>query len=328
MDMRPEIITVFGGSGFIGRYVVRTLCKRGFQVRVAVRHPHAAQDLRVSGEPGQIQLMQANVRNRASVERAVDRAWGVVNLVGILFEEGKQKFAATQAHGAGVVAEAAAAAGVERFVHVSAIGADERSDSKYARTKAIGENAVREAVPSATILRPSIVFGPEDDFFNKFGAMARVAPALPLIGGGRTRFQPVHVGDVADAVAEALVREDARGRVFELGGPRVYSFKELLKLILEVVDRRRLLLPIPFAAAQPMGVMGGLAGALPFIEPPLTADQVRLLKRDNVVTDSDEIGTFEDLGVTQLATVESIIPTYLFQYRKGGQFHEPDASAA
>ena len=322
MTLRPEIITVFGGSGFVGRYVVRELCKQGFRVRVAVRYPHSAQDLKVAGEPGQIQLLQANVRNRPSVERAVEGAWGVVNLVGILFEEGRQKFASTQSRGAQLIAEAAAADGVQRFVHVSAIGADENSESSYARTKAQGEMAVRDAFPQAAIVRPSIVFGADDDFFNKFAAMTRLSPALPLIGGGKTKFQPVYAGDVATAIAGALTRDDAAGKLYELGGPRVYSFKELMQTMLKVIDRKRALIPVPFFAAGPMGVAGGIVGALPFIQPPITADQVKLLKSDNVVTDSDAVGTIEDLGVTRMATVESILPTYLFQYRHGGQFHE------
>lgn len=323
--MRSEMVTVFGGSGFIGRYVVRELCRHGYRVRVAVRHPHAAHDLRVAGEVGQVQLVQANVRNRPSIERAVEGAWGVVNLVGILFEEGRQRFQSTQARGAGQIAEAARDAGASHFVQMSAIGADETSGSRYARTKALGEKAVREAFPGAVILRPSVVFGPEDEFFNKFASMARFSPVLPLIGGGKTRFQPVYVGDVADAVVAALTDPAAAGRTYELGGPRIYTFKELMKLILKEVDRPRALAPIPFFAAGPMGSMGDFLGRLPFVKPPLTADQVRQLRRDNIVSENGDAGTLADLGIDRPQTVEAITSTYLGRYRKGGQFHERHA---
>jgi len=214
---------------------------------------------------------------------------------------------------------------VQALTHISAIGADKNSAAKYARTKALGEEAVRKAFPESVILRPSIVFGAEDEFFNKFAEMARFAPALPLIGGGKTKFQPVYVGDVADAVAESLERVAARGRVFELGGPSVYTFKELMRFLLDTIHRPRVLAPIPFSVAGLMGRTGELSGALPFVEPFLTADQVRLLRRNNVVSDAPETGKFEDLGLTQLETIESIVPTYLYQYRIGGQFHEADA---
>ena len=215
--MSGDVIVVFGGSGFVGRYVVRALAKAGKRVRVAMRRPHLAIDLRVMGDVGQIQLVQANVRNAESVARALEGADGVVNLVGILFEKGKQTFNSTQADGARIVAQGAATAGITRYVHVSAIGADVASKSNYGRTKGEAEDAVKAVVPTATIVRPSIVFGPEDDFFNRFAAMARISPALPLIGGGATRFQPVYVGDVADGILKAL---DTGGGTFELGGDR------------------------------------------------------------------------------------------------------------
>ncbi|PWE18407.1 complex I NDUFA9 subunit family protein [Marinicauda salina] len=320
--LRDEMITVFGGSGFIGRYVVRELAKAGYRVRVATRRPHLAYELKTAGRVGQIQLAQANLRNRESVARAVEGAWGVVNLVGVLAESGRQSFRALQARGAATVAEVAREAGVERFVQISAIGAEENSPSRYARTKAMGEAAVREAMPEAVILRPSIVFGTEDEFFNKFADMARFAPALPLIGGGRTRFQPIFAGDVAECVLKALEDDAARGRVFELGGPTVYTFKELMRFILKTIRRRRMLVPVPWPAAHGLGLVGEIAGKLPFVQPFLTRDQVVLLKQDNVVgAGGEDVGRIEDLGV-EPETVEAIVPSYLVRYRKGGQFAE------
>ncbi len=318
--MASDLITVFGGSGFIGRYVVRALCKQERRVRVAMRRPHLGHELRVMGDVGQVQLAQANIRDRASVERAVDGAHGVVNLVGVLFQSGAQRFGALHAEAAGHVAQAAADAGVERFVQMSAIGADLASKSIYARTKADGEARVRAAFPEATIVRPSIVFGPEDQFFNRFADMARFAPMLPLIGGGKTRFQPVYVGDVAAAVASVLSSPGAAGGVYELGGPTVYSFKELLRLMLIEIRRRRLLLPMPFLFASGLGLAGEVLGVLPFVEPFLTRDQVTLLKRDNVVSAGDGVGTLADLGVAATA-VEAVIPEYLERYRRHGQFN-------
>ncbi len=323
--MRGDVITVFGGSGFIGRYVTRSLAKAGARIRVATRRPHLALDLKVTGDVGQVQLAQANLRNPDSIARAVEGADGVVNLVGVLFEAGKQRFASVHAEGAKAVAEAAAEAGVSRFVHVSAIGADASSDALYARTKGEGEAHVRAALPDAVILRPSIVFGEEDAFFNRFADMARFAPGLPLIGGGKTKFQPVFVGDVAEAVTKALSDPQAKGRTYELGGPRVYAFKELMAYILETIDRKRLLVPLPFFAAGMVGLGGEVMGALPFVEPFLTRDQVKLLKRDNVVSEADDIKTLADLGV-EPRTVESIVPSYLERYRRYGQFHERDTS--
>ena len=326
--LRDEMITVFGGSGFVGRYVVRELAKAGWRVRVATRRPHLANFLKPMGAVGQIQLMQANVRDADSVARAVEGAHGVINLVGILAESGRQSFHALQARGAGLIAEAAKTAGAARFIHISAIGADEDSASKYARTKALGEKAVREAFPEATILRPSIVFGPEDGFFNKFADMARFAPALPLIGGGGTKFQPVYVDDVADAAMAALTDSKTAGRIYELGGPSVYTFKQVLQFILKTIGRRRLLVPVPFPAANALGLAGEMSGAIPFVEPFLTRDQVEMLKIDNVVGAGGEgLGVIVDLGV-EPDTVESIVPGYLVRYRKGGQFAHLDGMDA
>ena len=324
--MVGKLAVVFGGSGFIGRNTVRELAKRGWRVRVAVRRPHLAQHLKPMGVVGQIQLAQVNIRYRPSIAEALRGADAVVNLVGILSQNGPQKFDAVQTAGAGAIAELAATAGVKTFVQISAIGADAESDSLYARSKGEGEKTVRAAIPSATILRPSIVFGPEDKFFNKFAAMASFSPALPLIGGGHTRFQPVYVDDVADAICEALMRPEAAGRTYELGGPRVYTFRELMELMLHETGRSRLLAPVPFALASLMGLAGEIVGALPFFDPPITRDQIKLLKRDNVVGASGEegAGVIGDLGVAP-ASVEAILPTYMVRFRKYGQFAEKPA---
>lgn len=320
-----KLAVVFGGSGFIGRNVVRELAKRGWRVRVAVRRPHLAQFLRPMGYVGQIQLFQANVRYRPSVAEAVKGADAVINLVGILHQQGAQRFDSVQAGGARVIAECAAEAGVPRLVHISAIGADPQSKSLYARSKGLGEAAVRSACPQATILRPSLVFGPEDDFFNRFAAMAALSPlvALPLFGGGATRFQPVYVDDVADAVCEAAVQPAAAGRTYELGGPNVYTFKELMELMLKTIGRKRILLPIPFALGAVIGFAGEALGVVPVFNPPITRDQIRLLKTDNVVGASGEEGIsgLADLGISP-ATVEAILPIYMTPYRKYGQFAE------
>ncbi|MCI5044648.1 MAG: complex I NDUFA9 subunit family protein [Aquisalinus sp.] len=319
--MTGKLAVVFGGSGFVGRNVVRELASRGWRVRAAVRRPHLAQFLRPMGAVGQVQLFQANVRTASSVADALQGADAAVNLVGILAEDGKQKFPTVQAEGAQTIASLAAAQGITNVVHVSAIGALASSNSDYARTKAEGEAAMREHLPTATILRPSIIFGPRDDFFNRFADMARLSPALPLIGGGKTRFQPVYVDDVADSVCAALEDKNTDGRLYELGGPGVYNFKELMQYMLKVIGRRRLLLPLPFPVATGIGNIGGLVGRLPFVSPPLTADQVELLKADNVVglSNEDDIGTIEDLGITP-QTLESILPGYLVRFRKYGQF--------
>ncbi|MEO0400713.1 MAG: complex I NDUFA9 subunit family protein [Pseudomonadota bacterium] len=317
--MTGKLAVVFGGSGFVGRNVVRELAKRGWRVRVAVRRPHHAQFLRPMGAVGQIQLTQANIRHARSVREAMKDADAVVNCVGILFQEGGQKFDAVQAAGAATIAHEAAEAGVEAFVHVSAIGADADSESHYARTKGEAEAAVRQLMPSATILRPSIVFGPEDQFFNRFAEMGALSPALPLIGGGKTKFQPVYVDNVADAVCAALEQAEAAGGVYELGGPGVYSFKELLGMMLAETGQKRFLAPIPFAVAPIMGLVGEVAGALPFVSPPITRDQIKLLQSDNIV--SENAKTLDDLGVEPTA-VEAVLPTYMVRFRKYGQFSE------
>jgi uncharacterized protein YbjT (DUF2867 family) len=310
------LVTVFGGSGFLGRHVVRALAKLGYRIRVAVRRPELAGFLQPLGQVGQIHAVQANVRHAASVEAAARDADVVINLVGILFERGRQKFDAVQAVGAEAVALAAAAFGA-RMVHVSAIGADEHAAAHYARSKAAGERLVLAAVPSAVILRPSVLFGPEDDFFNKFAAIARFAPALPLIGGGHTRFQPVFAGDVASAVVAAIEGRAKDGEVYELGGPEVRSFKQLMQFMLATIERQRLLVPIPFALAK---FQAGILQLLP--KPLLTPDQVELLRRDVTVSDQAkrEGRTLEALGIDPVA-MAAIVPSYLWRFRKAGQFN-------
>jgi NADH dehydrogenase len=307
--MNTNLVTIFGGSGFLGRHTVRALARAGWRIKVATRHPARGFFLRPLGAVGQIDFVKCDVSDPESVAQALAGAQAAVNLTGILFEKG-QTFEDVQADGAANVAQAAAAAGTRALVHVSAIGADLESDSAYAVTKAQGEQAVREAFPDAVILRPSIIFGPEDGFFNKFAAMARFFPALPLIGGGRTRFQPIFVGDVAQAILAALSRQD--GRTYELGGPSLYSFKQLMQLILRETGRRRALIPVPFALAS---LKAAFLQLLP--NPLLTMDQVRLLKTDNVV--SPTAAGLADLGITP-TSVEAVIPSYLWRYRAKGEY--------
>lgn len=308
-----RLITIFGGSGFAGRYAVRALAQRGWRVRVAVRRPDLAYYLQPLGRVGQIHAVQANLRFPDSVMAAAEDADAVVNLVGILQESGAQTFDAVQAEGAAAVARAARENGAP-LVHVSAIGAAAKSESAYARTKAAGEKAALGA--DAVILRPSILFGPEDSFFNRFASMARLAPALPLIGGGHTRFQPVFVGDIANAIVEAAEGRAAPRTIYELGGPEVKSFRELMELMLREIERKRLLVPVPFWAAKIQAFfLEMLPGKL------LTRDQVELLKTDNVVSDkaAQENRTLQGLGLSP-TSMEAILPGYLWRFRKAGQF--------
>jgi NADH dehydrogenase len=311
-----KLVTVFGGSGFLGRHTVWALAQEGYRVRVAVRRPELAGFLRSYGLVGQIHPIQANVRDDASVRQAIVGADAVINLVGILAPSGKQTFQAVQADGAARIARVAAENGIQNFVHVSAIGADRNSNARYARSKAEGEDAVLQAVPSAVILRPSIVFGPEDEFFNRFAEMARFSPVLPLIGFGKTKFQPVYVGDVAQAVVAAIEGRAKPGAIYELGGPKVYSFKELLDKIGEYTMRKRAYVPIPFWAAT---MQAALVQWLP--NAPLTVDQVRMLRSDNVVSQraKDEGLILESLGIKP-HSVEAIVPDYLWRFRSGGEF--------
>jgi uncharacterized protein YbjT (DUF2867 family) len=315
------LVTVFGGSGFLGRHVVRALAKREYRIRVAVRRPELAGHLQPLGRVGQIHPVQANVRNPASVQAAMRDSGVVVNLVGILNPTGAQTFEAVHARAAGTVAKAAADIGA-RMVHISAIGADENSASDYARTKAAGEKAVLAAVPSATIIRPSVVFGPEDEFTNRFAALARLSPALPLIGGGHTRMQPVYVGDVATAVADAVDGKTKAGATYELGGPEVLTMREIMQLICEITNRHRALVTLPFGLAKLQALFLQFApGALK-----LTADQVELLKKDNVVSDAAKAAglTLAGLGISADA-MEAVCPQYLWRFRPMGQFQRKDA---
>ncbi|MGH7023492.1 MAG: complex I NDUFA9 subunit family protein [Caulobacteraceae bacterium] len=317
------LATVFGGSGFVGSQIVRALAKRGHRIRVAVRRPGRAYRLPMLGDVGQIEIVQANVRDDESVARALDGAEVCVNCVAVLYQSGRQTFEALHVEGAERVARTARAAGAGRLAHISAIGADSGSGAAYARTKAAGEEAARAAFPGATIVRPSVVFGPGDAFFNRFAEMATMAPALPLIGGGHTRFQPVFVGDVAAAIAACLGEPSAPGVTYELGGPAVYTFEALMGLMLETIGRRRALIPVPFGVAKVLGRVGDLMAWA--IAPPLTSDQVEMLRVDNIVS----LGApgLAELGVTPSA-IEPIIPTYLYRYRKGGQYAEALAEAA
>lgn len=327
--MVTRLVTVFGASGFIGRHVVQRLAAKGIQVRAVERHPDNALYLKPMGYVGQITPVQANIRDAASVRAAVAGADAVVNLVGILYESGKQRFDAVQAAGAGTVARAAQAAGCTAFVHISAIGASPSSPSRYARSKAAGEKAVQTAFPDAVILRPSVLFGPQDGFFNRFARMAQFSPVLPVFGcppprlkqgkldcygSGGTKFQPVHVGDVADAVMKGIEDASTKGKIYELGGPRVYSSLEIMRLVLTETGRRRLVVPLPFWLGTIIGCFGGL---LPV--PPITSDQVALLKTDNVV--SGKLPQLRDLGIEPTAA-ELIIPTYLDAFRRGGRYKQ------
>jgi uncharacterized protein YbjT (DUF2867 family) len=309
------LVTVYGGSGFLGRHVVRALAQRGYLIRVAVRRPDLAFHLQPLGRVGQIHAVQANLRNAPSVQAAARDASMLINLVGLLFERGNQRFGTVHAHGAEQVALAASAHGA-RMVHVSAIGADENSRAAYARSKAEAEKLVLAALPQAVIMRPSVMFGPEDDFFNRFAALARISPVLPLIGGGTTRFQPVFVGDVAAAIANAADGKAKPGTVYELGGPEVKTFEELLRYMLATIERKRLLVPVPFFAAK---IKAALLQYWP--KPPLTPDQVELLKVDNVVSEAAkaEGRTLQGLGI-EPDSLEAIVPSYLWRFRKTGQF--------
>lgn len=307
------LVTVFGGSGFLGRYAVRALAQSGFRIRAAVRRPDLAFDLQPMGRVGQIQPVQANLRFPDSVMRAAEGADVVVNLVGIMNPDGAQTFEAVQAEGAAAVARTAKENGA-RLIHVSAIGADSKSTSAYARTKAAGEKAA--LAENAVVLRPSVVFGPEDDFFNRFASLARILPALPLIGGGDTKFQPVFVGDVAVAILKAAEGKASAKTVYELGGPETKSFRELMEIVLREIGRKRLLLPVPFGLAKLQALfLEMLPGKL------LTRDQVELLKSDNIVSAQAERDgrTLKGLGINT-TSMEAVLESYLWRFRKAGQF--------
>ncbi len=314
-----KIVTIIGGSGFVGRHVARALAKRGYRVRVACRRPDLAGHVQPLGTPGQVMAVQANVRYPASLAAACAGAAAVINLPGVLASRGAQSFDAVHAFGAEAAAKAAKAAGAQIFIQMSALGADANSPSEYARSKAEGETRAKAAFAGTIVLRPSIVFGPEDNFFNQFAAMSRLAPALPLIGGGHTKYAPVFVGDVAEAIAILVDRGEASGKTFELGGPEIFTFKQLMQFTLDTIGRKRLLLPVPWTAAK---ILGSVLGLLP--KPLLTADQVELLKADCVVSEEAISGKrgLESLGIGP-RSIQSIVPSYLYRFRKAGQFTAP-----
>jgi uncharacterized protein YbjT (DUF2867 family) len=311
--MKPSLVAVFGGSGFLGRYTVRALAKAGYRVRVGVRRPNLGNYLVPMGQVGQIQVVKANIANADHVASVVSGADAVINLVGIMRQSGRQRFQRIHRDAPEALAKAAMNAGAQTFVHVSSLGVSQNSPSLYARTKAEGEMRVREAFPAATIFRPSLMFGPEDNFFNRFAGMARMWRAVPLIGGGQTKFQPVYVGDVAAAIEKSVVDPAAaRGRTYELAGPSIYTFKDMMELMLRETYRKAALVPVPFGLAS---FGASLANLTPW--PPITPDQVRLLKSDNVMTKGA-------LGLHDLAmepdSVEAILPTYIWRFRPQGQF--------
>lgn len=310
-----KLVTIFGGSGFLGRHIVRQLAKRGYHIRVAVRRPDLAFHLQPLGNVGQIKFVQANLRNEASVDAAASGSDAIINLVGILAESGKQTFDAVQGEGAVFVATAAKKHAAS-LIHVSAIGADPESKSEYARTKAAGEQAVHNICPKAIIMRPSIIFGSDDGFFNRFGEIAKISPFLPLIGGGKNLFQPVFVGDVAEAVANAVDGNLSAGKTYELGGPQVLSFRQCLDLLGEVTGKSRAYINLPYWFAK---LMARLTGWLPFA--PLTLDQVYLLEEDNVVSEKAKKAKLDLAGCgVSPTTLASILPTYLVKFRPHGQF--------
>lgn len=324
MSSTASLVTIFGGSGFVGRHVAWRMAREGWRVRVAVRRPHEAGFVRPYGDVGQVEPVQANIRDEASTARAIEGASAVVNCVGILFEDARQRFDAVQAEGAGRIARLSTAAGVQRLVHVSAIGADPDSPAAYGRTKAEGERAVLAAFPQATILRPSIVFGAGDSFFNRFAGMARFSPVIPVVGPN-TRFQPVWVDDVAAAATAAVL--EAHPGIHELGGPETASFAELMERMLKIIRRRRLVLPLPFWAAH---MQAALLSALEtvtmglFSNRLITRDQIRMLGRDNVVSPGAK--GLADLGVDPTA-MEAVLPSYLYPFRPYGQYTEITESA-
>ena len=314
-----SLVVVFGGSGFVGRHAVRALAREGWRIRAAVRRPDLAGHLQPMGAVGQIQPVQANLRYPDSVRRAVEGAQAVVNLVGILAKAGPQTFEALHVAGARAVADAARDAGIGTLVHVSALGADKRAKSNYARSKAAGEAAVLQDFPGAVILRPSLVFGPEDELFNRFANMGRIAPLLPLIGGGRTKLQPVYAGDVGAAIAAACAGRAVPGATYELGGPEIVTFRQLLDKCQTWSGRKRPYLRLPFWAAK-LGAL--LTLPLPNGLRPLTVDQIRMLQSDNVVSGAAQAEgrTLASLGIGEAQTMEAVVPGYLERFQPHGQF--------
>jgi len=310
------IVTVFGGAGFLGRHTVRALARAGYRVRVAVRRPNSAYFLMPMGHVGQIQAVRCDATDAEQVAAALAGAHAAINLAGILYPHGGHSFEGVHVEAAQTIARAAQQAGVTSLVHISSIGADPGSESHYASTKGEGERRVLETFPNATILRPSLLFGPEDRFFNKFASLARFVPALPLIGGGITQFQPLFVGDAARAILACIEKPETRGKIYELGGPTIYNFRQLIEYILRETRRKRLLVPVPFFLASIKAFFLQLSSILG-IEPLLTVDQVRLLRTDNVVHEGTP--TIADLGIAPVA-MEAIVPGYLWRYRPKGQY--------
>ncbi|MGI4818054.1 complex I NDUFA9 subunit family protein [Brevundimonas sp.] len=320
-ELAPGLVTIFGGSGFVGAQVARAMARRGWRVRIAVRRPALAHELRMAGDVGQVQLTRCDINKKEEVAEALIGADVAINLVGILAETGRRKFDALHVEGSYNIAEAAAAAGVKQLVQMSAIGADADSKADYARTKGEAEIVVRQLFPQAVIVRPSIIFGMEDNFLNRFAAMATRSPFLPLIGGGETRIQPVSVGDVAEAVAVAATRTDAAGETYELGGPAVWTMKELMAYILRETGRDRFLLPLPFPVARMIGAVAQIPAAIG-LNPVLTVDQVNMLETDNVVAEGAK--GLADLGIEPTG-VQAVAKGYLWRYRVGGQYAEIEA---
>ncbi len=311
-----DLVTVFGGSGFVGRSVVRALVRKGYRIRVAVRRPDLAFHLQPIGGVGQIHAVQANLRYPASIKAALEGADAAINLVGIMHESGRQTFEAVHVSGAQAIARAAAELGISKLVHMSALSARKDSGSQYARTKAEGETLVREALDTATILEPSVVFGQGDNFFNKFAALARMMPVFPLVGGGHTKFQPLYVGDLGQAFVACLENDEAAGQTYELGGPEVLSLAEIMEFIFTTIDRKRITVPLPFAIAR---FEAQFLKLLP--NPILTPDQVELLKQDSIVS-AEAVAqgrSLEALGISAHA-IEAIVPPYLARFRRAGQF--------
>lgn len=315
-ELAPGLVTIFGGSGFVGAQVARAMARRGWRVRVAVRKPALAYELRMAGDVGQVQLTLCDINNKEQVAAAMAGADVAINLVGILYETGGRKFDALHVAGAFNIAEAAAAAGVKQLVQVSAIGADANADADYARTKGEAEIVVRQLFPSAVIVRPSIIFGKEDKFLNRFGSMAVSSPALPLIGGGETRIQPVAISDVAEAIARCATQLETAGETYELGGSSVWTMKELMSYILSETGRDRFLVSLPFPIARIIASIAQIPAAIG-LTPALTVDQVKMLENDNVVSEGAK--GLADLGIEPKG-LQAVAEDYLWRYRVGGQY--------
>ena len=320
-----DLVTVFGGSGFIGTQIVRALAKQGLRIRVAVRQPHLAHTMRLMGDVGQVEVVQANIRDEASVRRALAGAQAAINAVGIFHDTGRQKLADVHVDGARNVARAARELGVERLVLISGIGAHTPGAADYVASKADGEAVTRAEFPDAVILRPSVVFGQGDKLLNTFGQMAVYSPVLPLIGA-ETRLQPVYVGDLARAAAAAVTDPACAGRTYELGGPGVFTVRQIVELVVAETGRRRILVSVPFGVAGLLAKLSAPIGLITPLSPPITAGQVEILKTDNVADPS--LPGLADLGVTAPMTLEAIAPTYLYRFRKGGQFADQALTAA